>query len=89
MDVVDTRANVTGVLLVLEDLQELGVALGVLNRQNVSIERSDGVEEVLELRVAEVRVGLQGVGDTGSSELEGFDSPLEIGIPVRPSEGKL
>jgi hypothetical protein len=31
VDVVDTRADVTGVLLVIKDLQELGIRLAVLD----------------------------------------------------------
>ena len=54
VDVVDTGADVAGVSLILEDLEELCVGLRVLNGENIGVERSDGVEEVLELRVAEV-----------------------------------
>ena len=75
VDVVDTGTNVAGVLLVLEDLEQLGVALGVLNGQDIGVESSDGVEEVLEFRVAEVRVDLGGVLDTSSGKLEGINGP--------------
>ena len=51
VDVVDTRSDVAGVLRVDEDLEELGIRLAVLDRQDVSIESGNGVEEVLELRV--------------------------------------
>lgn len=83
MDVVDTRADVAGVLRVNEDTEELGIGLAVLNGQNVGIEGSDGVEEVLELRVAEVRVDLSGVDDAGGGETESIDSPLEVGVALR------
>jgi len=75
VDVVDTGANVAGVGLVLEDLEELGVALAVLDGEDISIERGNGVEEVLELGVAEVGVDLGRVLDTSAGELEGVDSP--------------
>jgi hypothetical protein len=75
VDVVDTGADVARVSLVLEDLEELGVALAVLDGQNVGIESGNGVEEVLELGVAEVGVDLGGVLDTRAGELEGVDSP--------------
>lgn len=42
VDVVDTRANVARVGLVNEDLQELGIGLRVLDRENIGIQRSDG-----------------------------------------------
>ena len=58
MDVVDTRADVARVSLVNKDLEELGIGLAVLNGENIGIQSSNGVEEVLELGVAEVRVGL-------------------------------
>jgi hypothetical protein len=83
VDVIDTGANVTRVRLVNKDLEELGIGLGVLNGENVGIQRSDGMEEVLELRVAEVGVNLSGVLNTSSGELEAVDSPLEVGVTLR------
>lgn len=82
VNVVDTRADVAGVLLVNEDLEELGIGLRVLDGEDISIKGSDGVEEVLELRVAEVRVNLSGVLDASGGELEGVDSPLEVGFTL-------
>lgn len=82
VDVVDTRADVAGVRLVDEDLEELGITLAVLDRQDIGIESGDGVEEVLELRVAEVRVDLSRVLDTGSRELERVDGPAEVGLTL-------
>ena len=78
MDVVDTGADVAGVGLVDEDLEKLGIRLGVLNGENISIESSDGVEEVLELRVAEVRVDLGRVLNTGGGETESLNGPLKV-----------
>ena len=40
------------------------------------------VEEVLELRVAEVRVDLSRILDAGGGKLEAVDGPLEIGITL-------
>jgi hypothetical protein len=89
VDVVDTGADVAGVLLVDEDAEQLGVGLGVLNGENISVESGNGVEEVLELRVTEVRVDLSAVGDTGGGQLEGVDGPLEVGDALGASaEGK-
>ncbi len=42
MDVVDTGADVAGVGLIDEDLQELGIGLGVLNGENIGIQSGDG-----------------------------------------------
>lgn len=89
VDVVDTRSDVAGVLRVDKDTEELGIRLAVLNGQDISIEGSDGVEEVLELRVTEVRVDLGSVLDTSSGEAESLDSPLEVGITLLTgAEGK-
>jgi len=41
------------------------------------------MEEVLELRVAEVRVNLGGVLNTGSGKLEAVNGPLEVGVALR------
>lgn len=89
VDVIDTGTNVAGVGLVLEDLKELGVTLAVLDGENVSIEGSNGMEEVLELRVAEVGVDLSRVLDTGAGELEGVDGPREVLLTLGTgAEGK-
>jgi hypothetical protein len=100
VDVVDTRADVAGVSLVNEDLEELGVRLGVLDGEDIGIQGGDGwrqsqslwltrgnnqhtVEEVLELGVAEVRVDLSRVLNTGGGQLEAVDGPLEVGVTLR------
>ena len=89
MDVVNTRANVARVGLVDEDLEELGIRLAVLDGQDIGIESGDGVEEVLELRVTEVGVDLSAIGDTSGGQLEGVNSPLEVGnTGITSAEGK-
>lgn len=49
MDVVDTWANVTWVGLVDKHLEQLSVGLAVLDGQDIGIQGSDGIEEILEL----------------------------------------
>jgi hypothetical protein len=61
VNVIDTRTDVARISLVNEDLEELSVALAVLNAENISVKGRDGVEEILEFGVAEVRVDLGGV----------------------------
>jgi len=78
VDVIDTGANVAGVSLIDEDLEELGIRLAVLNGENISIKSGNGVEEVLELRVTEVRMDLSGILNTGDREAERLDSPVKI-----------
>lgn len=82
MDVVDTGADVAGVLRVDKHAEELGIRLAVLDGQDIGIEGGDGVEEVLELGVAEVRVDLGGVLNASGCKTESIDSPLEVGIAL-------
>ena len=78
VDIVNTRTDVAGVFLLHEDVQKLGIRLAVLDGQDISIQRGNGVEEVLELRVTEVGVDLSAVGNTSSGKLEGIDGPLDV-----------
>ena len=78
VDVVDTGSNVTRVGLVNEDLEELSIRLAVLNAQNIGIQRSNGVEEVLEFRVTEVRVDLSAIGNTSGGQAESLNSPGKV-----------
>lgn len=54
MDVIDTRADLIGVSIMLEGVEEFHVGLGGLNRNDISIKTLDGWEDVIEIRVAEV-----------------------------------
>lgn len=89
MDIVDTRANLVGVAVVLEGVEKLHVTLRSLNGNDVSIQALDGGENVIEVRVAEVGVSLELISDAGSGEFEGVNSPLEVGVPVSTTEGEL
>lgn len=86
MDVVDTGADLVGVTVLLEGVKQLHVSLGGLDGDDISIETLDGGEDVVEVGVAEVGVGLELVGDTSGGELERVNSPLEVGVPVRATE---
>jgi len=72
-----------------EGVEELHVGLGGFDRDDISIKTLDGRENVVEVRVAKVRVGLELVSNTGGGELEGVNSPLEVGVPVRAAERQL
>jgi hypothetical protein len=82
VDIVDTRADVARVGGVDEDLEQLGVRLAVFDGQDIGIQSRNGVEEVLELRVTEVRVDLGGVLDTSGGQAEGLDSPVQVGLTL-------
>lgn len=89
MDVVDTRANLVGVAVLPEGMEELHVALRELNRDDIGVETLDGGEDVTKVGVAEVRVGLSGIGHTSCGQLEGVHSPLQVLVPVRTTKRKL
>lgn len=82
VDIIDTRSNVSGVCRVNEDAEELGIRFAVLNGQDIGIESSNGVEEVLELGVAEMGVDLGGILNTSGRQLEGVDGPLKVGVTL-------
>ena len=86
VNVVDTRADLVRVAVVLESVQELHVALRRLDRDDICVQVLDGSEDVVKVGVAEVRVGLQGIGDTCGSELERRKSPVEVSRPVNLAE---
>lgn len=88
VNVVDTGANLVGVAVVLEGVEKLHVGLGGLDGDDIGVETLDGGEDVVEVGVAEVRMGLELIGDASSRELEGVNGPLEIGIPVRAAKGE-
>jgi hypothetical protein len=86
MDVINTRADLVGVSVMPEGVEEFHVALGGLNRDDISIKALDGREDVVEIRVAEVRVGLKSIGDACGRKLKRINGPLKISIPVRAAK---
>ena len=89
VNVVDTGADLVGVAEALEGVEQLQVALGRLDGDDIGIKVLDGAEDVVEVGVAEVGVGLQSIGDTGGGELEGRKSPREVSLPVNLAEREL
>ena len=89
MDIVNTRTNLVGVSVMLEGLKQLHVALGCLDRDDVGIQTLDGREDIIKVGVAEVGVGLGGIGDTGGGETERVNSPSEVSIPIGTTKRKL
>src|ERR1700761_6708048 len=78
VDVVNTWTNMAWISLGNEDLEKLGIRLAVLDGQDIGIESGDGVQEVLELRVTEVRVDLGAVLYTSGRQLEAVAGPSEV-----------
>ena len=89
VDVVDTGADLVGVTVVPEGGEELHVALRCLNRDDIGVKVLDRGEDVVEIGVAEVRVGLESIGDTSGGELERWQSPREVSLPVDLAEREL
>lgn len=89
MNIVDTRANLIRVAKLLEGAKKLEVALGSLNRDDVSIKTLNRGEDVIEIRVAEMGVCLQRVGDTSGGKLERVHGPLEVVVPINPAKRQL
>ena len=89
MDIVDTRADLVSISVVLEGLEQFHVALRRLNRNDIGVQTLDGWEDIIEVGVAEVGVSLGGIGNTSSGETEGVDGPGEVVIPISTTKGKL
>jgi hypothetical protein len=89
VDIVNTRANLIRVAILLEGLKKLHVALRCLNGDDISIEALDGGEDIAEIGVAEVRMCLELVRNAGGCKLERVDSPFEIAIPISPTKWQL
>lgn len=82
VDVIHTRPDLVRVAVVLEGVEELHVALRRLDGDDVGVEVLDGREDVVKVGVAEVRVGLESVADTGGRDLEGGEGPRQVLSPV-------
>jgi hypothetical protein len=72
-----------------EGIQQLHVSLGSFDRDDISIQALNGCEDIIEIGVAEVGVGLELVSDTSSGQLEGVDGPSQVGIPVGAAQREL
>ena len=89
MDVVNTGSNLVSISVVLEGLEQLHITLRCLDRDDIGIQTLDGWEDIIEVRVAEVGVGLGSIGDASGGEAEGVNGPGEVVFPISTSERKL
>ena len=89
VDIVNTRTDLVRISVVLEGLEQLHVALGRLDRDDIGIQALDRREDIIEIGVTEVRVGLGGIGNASSGETEGINGPGEIVIPISTTKRKL
>lgn len=70
MNVIDTRSNLIGIAVGLEGIQKFHVALRGFNGDDVGVQALDRWENIVEIRVAKVRMRLKVIRDTGGRELE-------------------
>ena len=89
MDIVNTRTDLVSISVVLESLEQLHVALRRLDRDDIGIQTLDRWEDIIEVGVAEVGVGLGSIGNASSGETEGVDGPGEVVIPINTTKGEL
>src|SRR5437667_1789239 len=82
VNVVHTRADLVGILVVLESLQQLRAGAGVLDRDHIRIHALDHPQHVVELAVAHMRVNLRAVTHPGGREAEGVHGPLQVRGPI-------
>ena len=89
VNVINTRADLVGVSITFEGVEEFHVTLGGLDGNDISIKMLDEREDVIKVKVAEVRLSLKLVGDTSGGKLKRIDSPFKIGIPIRAAKRQL
>ena len=81
MDVVDAGADLVGVLVPPEGVEQFHPRARRFDRDHVGIHGADGVDDVVELRVAHMGVDLRLVAHARRTEAEGVDGPVQIGLP--------
>ena len=82
MDVVHTRADLVGILVLLKALQQLRAGAGVLNRDHIRIHALDHPQHVVEFAVTHVGVNLGTVTHAGRCQPESVHGPLQVPGPI-------
>lgn len=82
VDVIDTGTDLVGVTVLLEGLQQLHIALGELDRNDIGIKTLNRREDIAEVRVAEVGVSLSFVTNACCGELKCVNGPFQVLLPV-------
>ena len=82
VNIIYSRPDFIGVLERFERLQQLHIGPRGFNGDHVSVQRGNGVHDVIELAIAHVSMDLRVVFGDRSIKAEGFHTPLQIGIPV-------
>jgi len=89
MNIVDITANLVGIAVMFEHIEQFHITFRGFHRNDISTKALDGGEDIIEVRVAEMRVGLELVRDPSSRKFERINSPLEVCVPVRTTKRQL
>ena len=89
VNVIDSRADLVGITETLECMQQFLVTLRELDGNDISVQALDRWENIIKVRVAEVRMSLGFIRDTGSGKFEGVHRPLQVFIPIRTAQWQL
>lgn len=89
MNVVYTGTDLVRISVMLECLQQLHVTLRRFDGNYICVKTLDGCEDIVKVGVAEVRMGLEVVGNTGGSQSEGVNRPCQILFPIRSAKREL
>ena len=81
MDIVDARADL-GVEGLVNILQQLHAGAGRLDGGDIGIEAGNGIDDLAELGVTQVRVDLGGRLGLECNEAEGAHGPIQVGLAV-------
>src|SRR5882762_1540566 len=82
VDVVHAGADLVGILVLLEALQQLRAGAGVLDRDHIRIHALDHLEHVVELAIAHMRVNLGPVAHPRRRQPERVHGPLQVIRPI-------
>ncbi len=86
MDVVDPRADIVGIVEGAEGFEQLHLRARGLDGDDIGIHRRDGLDDVVELAVAHVRVDLRLVAHAAGTQTERLDRPVQIVLPLRATQ---
>src|SRR5271163_4040483 len=88
VDIVDAGSDLIGISDAVKGIEQLHARTGALDRDNVRVHPHDGVDNVVELRVAHVSVNLGLISNTRRRKAEGVDAPPQILGPVGAAQGQ-
>src|SRR5437763_6416475 len=86
VDVVHPRADLVGILVLAERLQQLGARARAFDRDDVRVHLLDHADDVVELAVTHVGVDLGRVRHAARGQAERVHRPVEVRRPIGPFE---